>query len=478
MRKLHKRNVIMIIAVIILLAAAITTVILITRHNTKDTPTLSEVVDDKFSAYETDFIDSLGSMTSNDAVADYLLHWGKNKEISAAKDLNGNIIFSIDATGGFEDADPVAVVCGYDSDNMSDYIESIAAALTISKNSKNHGEYKVIFCPESNGKKIGVSSISQSYFTDDTKLFYLGKSYKNTISSSTGGYRLFRLSDKLEYDTPDGDKAYKISIENIPSGIAEIQDDSIPNPIKILGSLLANLKTTSVIFEISDISGGDIPDMNPSFASMTLVINSSDFSKFKSKVKSSIETFNDKYSSDYPQIQYTYEETDLPSKVLTEDKTDNIVSLLYTSLCGVYNRDNSGHIVALTNIGNISTDDDRLTIEVTAMSHSEEYLREMVESYQTISGLCSVDFDSTLEYDIFDGGGNSQELAANFKDAFKDFSGDNIKSEDTAVFTSCTFLASKNPNMAILYCGITEKNKREITGSIITFLNKEDNNQE
>ena len=168
-----------------------------------------------------------------------------------------------------------------------------------------------------------------------------------------------------------------------------------PNAIKTLGSMLANFKSTSMLFEISSFYGGSSADLVPSSAGITIVVNSSDASKFESKMDSAIEKFMDKYSDDYPEIDYTYKETDIPSKVLTKEETDNIVSLMYTALNGVYNKDDDGNVVAITNIGKISSKNGTLRINVGIMSYIEEFLDEISESYRTISGLCNVKYKCT-----------------------------------------------------------------------------------
>ena len=64
-------------------------------------PSLDEIISDKLSAYETDLLDSLASMETNEDVASYLANWGKNKKISTSQDAYGNVIFSIKASALF-----------------------------------------------------------------------------------------------------------------------------------------------------------------------------------------------------------------------------------------------------------------------------------------------------------------------------------------------------------------------------------------
>ena len=472
----NKKILITAAAVIVIVGCAIGGIFFFGQER-EDEPSLDEIIEDKLAAYETDLLDSLESMETNEDVAAYLENWGKNKKINTSVDNNGNVIFTLKASKGHKDASPCVILCGYDSDHMTDYTESMAVALTVAKNGQNNCGYKVIFCPEKNGEKTGINGLSNDLFSDDTQVFYLGKSGSAKVSQITGGYRQYELFEKLEYTDPTYDKAYKIRIKNVPSEVMGSKLGGKPNAIKTLGSMLANFKSTSMLFEISSFYGGSSADLVPSSAGITIVVNSSDASKFESKMDSAIEKFMDKYSDDYPEIDYTYKETDIPSKVLTKEETDNIVSLMYTALNGVYNKDDDGNVVAITNIGKISSKNGTLRINVGIMSYIEEYLDEISESYRTISGLCNVKYKCTEEHDIYNGEGISvnDEILAAFETSFMEFTGDSeMKIESAVEFTPLTLLTEKNSKMPMLYLGVTEKTKEKFAGSLVTFMDMGD----
>lgn len=176
-----------------------------------------------------------------------------------------------------------------------------------------------------------------------------------------------------------------------------------------------------------------------------------------------IEKFNEKYAADYPDITYTYEEVKLPKKVLTKTETENIVSLMYTAPNGIYYKDDDGTVLALTNIGKISTKNAKLSIEICSMSCSDELLDEIHDSYQTIAGLCNVKIRKTKSYKIFSGGGASSALLAGFEEAFTAFTGDSeMIVEDAVETTACNVLYEKNSSMGMIYWRRNRKNKGKI----------------
>ena len=461
--------VIAVIFITVLLAA--TAFYLINREKPQDEPSLEEVLKEKLTAYETDLRDSLCSINSTDDAAEYLLTWAKNKQITAARDTSGNVIYTVPASQNMEDAEPAAILCSFDASNMDSHVEELAAALTIAKNAVNHGRLKVIFLAWEEGRPTGVQNLNPSLFEEGTEIICLGSAASESVSLITGGYEHIHISKKLEKTEPSYNKAYRITIKNLPSDTIYGQYNAAVNPVKILGSVLANFKSTTLLFELASFSGGSDVNFTPSSASMKVVINDSDTEKFEKKLNNSINKLYEKYKEQYPSLEYTYEETDLPSKVIAEEDTDNLISLMYTSFNGVYNRNNEGTITALTNIGKLSTKDSHLSIDVAVMCSDPSMLQEISETYQTICGLCDVTFTVSETYPVYDGSTSSLELLTAFEDSYLKFTGDgNMVKENTAVLTNCTFIHEADASLPILFCSVTEKSKHKLTGSVLEWL--------
>lgn len=472
-KKIGMKKLICFFVALVLVIAIVFGATYFVRANQTDEPTLEEIVSGKLSAYRTDITDSLSTLNTKDKVANYLVTWALNKDIKAETDSDHNIIFSIKASSDeYKDSAPVLIACEYDASNMESYIEPIATALTVAKNAQNHGAFKIIFMPRENGEMTGAESLSPDYLTDDTQVFMLGASSSSKVSTTTGGYRQFKITNSLKTCEPTHDKAYKIRIDHVPSKGASY---SI-NPIKTLGNLLANFKSTSLLFELSSFYGGENADTMPESASMTVVINSGDDEKFCNRMDKAIEKFMGKYAEDFPEITYSYEEVKLPKKVFTKKETENIVSLMYTALNGVYYKDDDGNVNAVTNIGKISTKNSSLSILISAIGSSAEQLEEISDAYTTIAGLCNSKIRTVDSYDVYSGGGATSALLNEFEKDFLAFTGDSEMIVESATeATPCSVFYEKNPTLAMLYCGITEKTKEKFAGALITFLDNANN---
>ena len=464
-----------------LLLAVILTGIYFLRDSQEEEPTLEEIVESKLNAYQTDLVDSMDSFKTNRDVAQYLLAWGKNKGISCSIDSHDNVTFTLKASDDtWNSRKPVVFLCEYNVKSLAVDPEPIAAALTIAKNTKQHGKVKLIFSPSDGIGSSGVSALSASSFTSRTEVFCLGKSAFSKISLETGGYLKFRLSDKLHYQSTSYDKAYRVRISGLPAEKISAYMGSGVNPIKQLGSVLANFKSTSLLFELASFRGGNSADTAPDGAVMTIVISSADEAKFISKMDKALDRFYDKYAEQYPEVSYTYEEVEPPKRVLATEDAENIVSLLYTAFNGTYYKDDDGNVIALTNIGSISTKNQRLRVQVSALSCAQEYLDEMTEAYRTIAGLCDIKFSVKTSLPLYHGGTAAETLRTSFEEAFYAYSGDSkMKTDPTVEFTPCGLLTALNDQMPILYCSVTDKTKEKLAGAFITYLstNSEDVSQ-
>lgn len=440
------------------------------KDNAKQPPTLEETVENRISAYETDLRDSLASMTDQSSVAGYLANWGKNKGLDVKTDKYGNVIFSIDATDSMESKTPAVIVCGYDYSSINSYIDRIVSTLVVAKNDRPHGSYKIIFTSEENGNLTGAENLSSKYFEDDCEIFFMGGSSTSRISTVTGGYEEYLLSKSLSYKAPTYTSAYKITLSGMPAEKLTTETSSAPNLVKILGNQLANLKSDSMWFELANFEGGTETELLPSSASVTIAVSPDISEKLESKLDKAIEKFYDKYGDDYPQIQYTYEAVPTPTSVIASSDADSILSLMYTAMSGIHYKDDNGDIASLTNIGYVSTADNKFNMGVAAYSWDAALLTEISEAYRTTCGLSGFELSLVSQYAPFIIEESNQPFEVDFRKAYNEYQSIKLESINMPELTPCGILKAKNENTHIIALGITQKTKDNFAGGIITYL--------
>lgn len=458
-----------IIALIVALCMIGGIVFALTTCNKEEEVDLSAKITKKITAYRTDLEDSASTLTSTDALEKYLCNWAESKGIPYETDDADNVILQVEASEAYIDAAPTVLVCGYDAEHLSNCIDPISVALYVAKNNESTGELTVIFTEDENHEFAGIKELDESYFTDDANVFVLNGGAKNMWSTATAGNSTYTFSSEVEHVEPVGNKAYEISITGLSGGIPDEKIASYPNPIKELGDLLAYFKTNSVIYELESINGGTIGSLYPKSASCVVVIDENDYEKFEKRITTAIETFNDKY--DRYGATYSYKEVSVPETVLSTDDMNKLISVLYTLVDGVYERNEDDEIVSITNIGAISCEDDTCTVYASGNSLTDIGMNQLDLSYTTICGLSDLQYEKTSTQSGWsiekpDENPFVQDVSA----AFKEYSDGTMKYRNNIAVTNCSYIQEMNPDCNLMSISVNYKRIAKYAGTLVTFM--------
>ncbi|MGF6375495.1 dipeptidase D [Clostridiales Family XIII bacterium PM5-7] len=429
----------------------------------------SAKVQEKTTAYRTDLEDSAKTLNSTDKIKEYLCNWAKSKGISYTTDEFDNVIMDIDSSKSYKAAAPTVILCPYDAKQFNNYIDPMSVALYLAKNNEHTGELTVIFTSEKGHDFSGIKGLSKKYFPDDANVFSLSGGKKNMWSLNTGGRSSYTFTNKVAFTTPVRNKAYKISIKGLPGGIPDSKISSYPNPIKELGDLLAYFKTNALIYELAKISGGSSGNLYPKSSSMTVVIDENDSLKFENKLNDTIERFNDDFLEDYPDATFTFTETPLPEKVLSEEYTNEFISLLYTLLDGVYYTDEEDNLISITSIGSIKNTKNSYSISAVGNSLTELNMKLIDTDYETICGLSDVDYQKTDWQKVWNSNCDS-DFAKELIAAFDEYSGSDLDFKDSVPATNASYIFRKNEQCNIVNITLNEEKIERYTGAILIFM--------
>ena len=468
----NKKKLIAIIIAALVVVALVVAGIFVFVLGGEDEPTLQETIENRADSYKTDFEDSMAQMTDQASVTKYLVNWAENKGIDVETDYNNNVIYSLKASEGLEDRKPSVILCGYDYSSIESYTNSIVCALTLARDDNPHGEYKIIFVSEENGNKDAAHNIPEEYLEEANEVFYLGNDSASKIVDTSAGIVSYQFTNEIETMSPSYNKAYKVSITGIPAQAITSKSVSAPNPIKLLGNLLANFKSKSVLFDLVEFTGGDNPSMTPSEASITIVVAEDVSSKVETRLDSAIESFNDKYAESYPEATYTYEVVDMPYEVIESDVTESLISLLYTAPNGVYFKDDDKNVTAFSCITAIDYTSGTTTIDVVASGYDEEKMLELSDSYQTICALTDNTFEELDSYPIYKINEKGNALATSFTNSYFEYKTNTLDIESMSQYTMCSALAEDYPDMNLIAIGVTNKTKDNFAGGFIVHLGK------
>ena len=323
--------------------------------------------------------------TSND-VKDYLFHWASEKKIKISYDNHDNVIMSVQETDGYAEAPSTILQCTVDLNQIENTALSMTAATYLLTSSASHGFLRVLFTSAPDG----IEAISTNYLTA-ANFISLDWHTANEMLIGSAGNEHYTMDLDLHWNKPSYTHAYQIAVTG-PSDISYTETHHHPNPITIIGDILAQAQSNGILLEIASFNGGTSADTYPGNVSCTVLVNQNDINKLLNRLEDAKDDFEGRYSSDENLYTFSYFATDIPEMVIDYNDAAKLVSFLYTCIDGTYLKDDAGEVIALSNIGKIRTTSGNLAVEICAASKSSDILAEMNSVFDTICGLCGISY--------------------------------------------------------------------------------------
>lgn len=465
-----KRRRIRILAVglVLLLAAASLTGCKLHASSSKYTQTVSDSLETKLEAYRTDLLDSSDTMTSNDRIRKYLTDWADSKGINYFEDAGGNVVMTVDAGEGYENARPTILVCPYDAAEYQTYVEPMTMALYAIKNNQSTGKLTVIFTQEQGHQFVGAKKLSKGLFPDDARVIVLNGDQTGRLSVVSGGGASFRFTAPVEWTQPEYTKAYTITMSGLGSYQASTSLSEDNNPIIRMRKLLEDLSSSNIAYELASFQAGNDDDLSADSATITIVISADREEKFLEKMDDQTSRFNEDKSKQHPGAVFTYEACEMPERVMTTASRDRVVNFLYTLLSGTFQKDEEGAI-ALNNICFVSTSDDAVRIRSVGSSVNKKTLQNLIESEKTLCSLSDVQFEQIDSVPIWQGDEDadlSQRIAA----AYQSYTGKSLTYSRGVTTTTAGFIHELNPNCEIVVMTVSSSVLKNCTGTLMEYL--------
>ena len=412
----------------------------------------TELKDSLDSTYEELTSTFSGSMGQYDLVAEYLQSWASKNNITISASDESYMVLENPATDGHKDAESTVLQCTIDTHAFGNSMQSLAISLTSLLGPLEHGDIALIITETDNGEYTGASSIDPKYLKydnfinmtqNDSVELYTSVSYAASASMTTD----------LSASEPYYSNAYEITMKI--SGYHNpftIKDTDYPNPAEVIGNLLATEKSSGQLFQLASFNCETKAGYIPTSATAVVVIDGNDVSGFEKKFRSSYNNMKKRFEKLEDNFVYTLTATELPASVISNETSDNIISLMYTLKTGIYLQDeDSGEIVSLSEISGVSTSDGSFKLTTALRSTDDNVINEMSEVFLTTSGLCNIGYeisDTTLTWPSKD----NSKLASFFSDVL---GAEETVFDSTLESSECNIFAAKAPiNMISYQCNI------------------------
>lgn len=424
-------------------------------------PTTDELIASLYN----DLITDAGDKTDADSIIDYVGQWAEDNDISYDMASNGGLVMQFQASKDCDEYPSTVLHCsisGKDNENEMQYLATMMYAIT---HLDKHGELTAIVSPADTAAELDKKYIKADNFIN---LEYNEEAL--SLLTSCAASSKYRLSRNLSYTAPRYDTAYKITISGLKGGSVSELEEGHPNPLLNINSILANFKTNGLLYDLADFEGGSSSDRYGTGASAVIVISQSDAESFEKRLDKAISKFDKKWGDLEDSYEFTYEQTDMPSRVMTSESASDIVSLFYTMISGVYLTDEeTDETIAYTNIGRLSIKNGTASVRIKAASKSYQTLSEMDDAVKTIAEISNFNYKKTYssvlwkEYD-------NRGLLGSFQFAASETAGNKITEKTTFETHLCGILKGRNNSLSLLSFGLNYNQWDDAANIIIEFL--------
>lgn len=353
-----------------------------------------------------------GATGEYDLVAQYIQSWASQNSIVIAANEESYMVLENPATEGCEKAESTTLQCTIDTKKFANSLQSLAISLTSLLGPLEHGDISLIITETDNGEYTGADSADVEYLQNDN---FINIKQNDSIELYTSGAYASSavMSADITTEEPYYPHAYTITMKI--SGHHDpftLDDTDHPNPVEVIGNLLANEKSSGQLFQLASFNCEAKQGYIPTSATAVVIIDTNDISSFEKKFRSSYNNMKKKFENLEENFVYTFTETAMPEEVMSSETGNNIISLMYTLKTGKYapeedeeadenvdeeiaeEAENKEDIesFALAEISNISTNGGKFYLETSFRGTDKEIIGKLSELYSTTSGLCDIDY--------------------------------------------------------------------------------------
>ena len=361
--------------------------------NSFDEEAANQLEKDVYGLYE-DFKTMYGDSDSEYEISSQLYEWANDHDFVARKIGGGNLIITKPASVN-DPAFPYTIMqCAISKDTPKESSQKAAIALATMMNLRENGKVAVLFTIAGDSGFAGARRLSAENLECDY-LIHLEYGEPSTVNVGSAGTTEYEMGISYETAEPTTTNAYRLTIKGLSEEDSSILTGTHPNAILILSNFLIGCRASGMLVELADFDGGASAGQYPGNASALILVNQNNEDRLQARFASNLENFTKKYGDDFPDAAYTLTPVESPKKVIQNDDAANMLSLLYTTINGVYKTSEGsegGTTLAVANIGKLTTKSGKMHVRIMARSVDDTVLAEMTESYHATAFLSDATF--------------------------------------------------------------------------------------
>ncbi len=292
---------------------------------------------------------------------DFAEKFGKDLGLETIVDEVGNVIIKKPATKGMEDRKTVVlqghldmvpqansnINHNFETDPIKPYIDGewvtakdttlgadngmgVAAALAVlQSNEIEHGPLEVLLTIDEETGMTGAENLKAGILNADIMINTDSEDEGELYIGCAGGVDTNAKFHYNEQDVPKDSVAFRIDVKGLKGGHSGMD---IPlgrgNSNKILNRVLYTVNK-SLDIRIADIQSGSLRNAIPREGFAVVTLPNAQVGEFKNFIDELVPLIKAELSVTEPGLEITYNETDMPAKVIDEKTSNNLIKAIY-----------------------------------------------------------------------------------------------------------------------------------------------------
>ena len=433
----------------------------------------------------------------------YLQVWAQARGIECVADENGNVVMTLPATEGYEDAPTVifqghidlvpATDEGVEHDWDNDPLDLLWTSNTLKADGTSlgadngtglafmltymdyedeftHGPLRFIFTVDEEVGLLGAHALDAKHLEGATYMINVDGGYGGATISCAGGCYFDFTHEATWVDAPAGSTAYALNFSGLKGGHSAGVGGGKANALVAMANAMLSLDQAGIPFNIVSFTGGNAANAIPSSSDAVILVNSGDVAKVDETLAALAKKFKNSYEAIETNYTFTYGVSGAQvSKALDSELSVSLVQLMSTVPNNIHTLLATAQgTEASSNLGLLTIDEEKVTFRC-MMRSSSTYQSEQITMANTalaeMSGF-TLDIPTTFATWPLKADNKLGDFAVK---VFKEMTGEEFVLQAIHAGVECGEFAEKNEDLYIIATGVSGGSAGHTTAETMNF---------
>ena len=420
--------------------------------------------------------------------AEYVKEFGEKLGLETKMDNTGNVVIKKPATPGYEDRKGI-ILQGhidmvpqknndkdhdFEKDPIDAYIDGewvtadgttlgadngvgVSAGMAVLEDeSLEHGPIEVLVTMDEETGMTGASGLEKGMLDGEIMMNLDSEDEGDIYIGCAGGLETISNFEYNQEKVPSKMSAYKLNVKGLRGGHSGLDINlGRANAIKLLNRLMWETQNNYGL-RISSFEAGNIRNAIPREGEAVVVVPENEATNFENFVKDFENTVQGEFSTPDPDVSICAEKTDMPNKVVEEDKQKAILNAVYGCPNGVmsYIDDMPEVVETSTSMGIGFIKDGKAEFRTLQRSSVDSRKKDLANMIRSVFELAGANVEHIGEYPGWDPDVNSPILKT-AKEVYQNRFGETPEVKVIHAGLECGIIKSKYPHLDAISFGPT-----------------------